>query len=1356
MTEPLHILILEDNRTDAELTLFELEDAGFRVAAKVVENEQDYIYELQQSCYDLILSDYDLPQYNGALALLEANKQCPDTPFILVTGAVSEDRAIEILTQGAKDYVLKNRLQQRLVPAVRRALAEADELKARKKAEEELREAHRDLERQVAARTAELQKELEHRRQIEAILLKYNERLEILSYTAGRLLASDKPQQLVVELCTRVMEFLDCQAFFNFLVDEDAGRLHLNAYAGIPPEAAREMEWLEYGVAVCGCVARDKCRIVAENIPTTPDVRTELVKSFGIKAYACHPLMEQNRVIGTLSFGTRNRTTFSADDLALMKAVADQVAIAMNRVKIEEALRASELRERIRAGEMQTVMDVAPVAIWIAHDPQCLRITGNRYADEIMQVPPDANVSMSAPGDAAVTYKVLRNGAEMKPDQLPAQVAAATGRPVEAEMLDLVFSDGRVVRLIEGAMPFFDAEGRVRGSVAAGTDITRRRMLEEELKETTERFEMAQHAAQVGTWDWNVLTGDILWSDQMFYLFKLDPRKNRASFELWESILHPEDVPIAQGRINDALRQKTTLNSDYRIVLPDGQVRWINSIGEGRYDDTGKPVRMIGICMDITDRKQTEEALGNNENLYRGLFNSMQEGFYIGEIIYDEDGSPQDYTYLDINPVFEKIMGISRDQIIGRRMKELNPHVSSHWLSIFKKVAITGMSEYSEFYSKSFRRHFKAMAYRPMEKRFAVLVEDITERKQGEEALKISEEKYRNLVKYAPAAIYEMDLPGAKFLSVNDVMCNILGYSREELLAVKPLDILAEESRPLFEERTRQKLAGKAVAETVEYRIRKKNGDWIYAAVNMGTVSYPGEKSARVAVIAHDITARKKIEEALRDSEQRLKFHFENSPLAVVEWDADFIVTEWSSEAERIFGWKKEEVIGRRIDHLRIIYNEDIPAVDRIMETLATGEKHTVVSTNRNYTKSGAIIECTWHNSAIFNAEGKMESVLSLVEDVTERKRTDQAILLAKEEWERTFDTVPDLIAILDNQHKIIRVNKAMADRLGVAPKRCIGLTCHETVHGAGEPPAFCPHQLTCGDGLQHVAEVHEPNLGGDFLVSTTPLCDQEGRPVGSVHVARDITARKRAEDLLARQAAELQERTNQLEAANRELESFSYSVSHDLRAPLRAIDGFSRIILRQQGEQFDENTRRQFDMIRDNTRKMGALIDSLLSFSRVQKTSMNISVIDMDKLAREVWEEIRIANKERNLEFRITEVLPGCGDRTLIRQVLFNLLENAVKFTRNRRSGIIEMSSAEESGRMVYCVKDNGAGFDMEYYNKLFGVFQRLHTAEEYAGTGVGLAIVQRIVKRHGGRVWAEGKVNEGAAFYFALPQKC
>jgi len=257
---------------------------------------------------------------------------------------------------------------------------------------------------------------------------------------------------------------------------------------------------------------------------------------------------------------------------------------------------------------------------------------------------------------------------------------------------------------------------------------------------------------------------------------------------------------------------------------------------------------------------------------------------------------------------------------------------------------------------------------------------------------------------------------------------------------------------------------------------------------------------------------------------------------------------------------------------------------------------------------------------------------------------------------------------------------------------------------------------------------------------------DAQGSHRRMAGIVQDITGRKHVEE-------DMKKQKQLLEDANRELESFSYSISHDLRAPLRAIDGFSRMILREWEDKFDEGARRRFDMIRENTQRMGVLIESLLSFSRLQKTSMNRSEINMEDLANDVWLDIIAECPHRDIDFKMTTMLPGYGDRLLIRQVFFNLLNNAVKFTRNKKPGIVEISSFIDADKVVYCIKDNGVGFDMEYYDKLFGVFQRLHSHEEFEGTGIGLAIVQRIINRHGGRIWAEGKVSEGATFFFSLP---
>jgi two-component system sensor kinase len=233
-----------------------------------------------------------------------------------------------------------------------------------------------------------------------------------------------------------------------------------------------------------------------------------------------------------------------------------------------------------------------------------------------------------------------------------------------------------------------------------------------------------------------------------------------------------------------------------------------------------------------------------------------------------------------------------------------------------------------------------------------------------------------------------------------------------------------------------------------------------------------------------------------------------------------------------------------------------------------------------------------------------------------------------------------------------------------------------------------------------------------------------------------------------------IKERTDALEQANRELEAFAYSVSHDLRAPLRAIDGFSHILLDDYSATLDDEGQRLLNLVRANTLRMGQLIDDMLSFSRMARREMAAMTIDMTHLAQEVAAELQAATPGRSLRFAIAELPQARGDRDMLRQVLMNLLSNAVKFTRSRAEAVIEVGGTVAAEGGVYYVKDNGVGFDMAYVDKLFGVFERLHTQQDFEGTGIGLAIVKRIVVRHGGRVWAEGKEGEGAVFHFSLPR--
>ncbi len=390
-----------------------------------------------------------------------------------------------------------------------------------------------------------------------------------------------------------------------------------------------------------------------------------------------------------------------------------------------------------------------------------------------------------------------------------------------------------------------------------------------------------------------------------------------------------------------------------------------------------------------------------------------------------------------------------------------------------------------------------------------------------------------------------------------------------------------------------------------------------------------------------------------------------------------------------------------------------------------------------------------------------LHRALNQAEFQIQRKRAEEALLISEERYRSLVELSPDALFV-QIEDKIVFINTAGVRLLGAQKAReIIGRSAITFVHTDDRKKIQQRVRKMLDDHKTlHFIEHRIVKLDGEIIyveMAAAPLTF-EGRPAAQV-ILHDITDRKRAEEEIRRLNLELEqrvvERTAELETANKELEAFSYSVSHDLRAPLRHIEGFVEILRASQADSLDQDGKHHLETISDSSRQMGKLIDDLLSFSRTSRVELRKIHVSLDDLIQSVIHEMEPDFQNREIEWKIGKLPPVEGDPALLRQVFYNLISNALKYTRTRPVTKIEIGSTQTENEYVIYVKDNGVGFDPRYAQKLFGVFQRLHRAAEFEGTGIGLANVRRIITRHGGRTWAESELDQGATFYFSLPLK-
>lgn len=633
---------------------------------------------------------------------------------------------------------------------------------------------------------------------------------------------------------------------------------------------------------------------------------------------------------------------------------------------------------------------------------------------------------------------------------------------------------------------------------------------------------------------------------------------------------------------------------------------------------------------------------------------------------------------------------------------------------------------------------------------FVHIVRDITERKHSENALRESEMRFRTIFDKNPIGVVTT-APDLSFIQANPAFCRMTGYTEEELRSLTFKDITHPEHVGKDVDHVKRLFSGELPVYRTEKRYIRKDKGVLWAQTTVTPVRDEKGQVVYVLAMIEDITERKKAELAIKDMSAMLSEAQKIAHIGSWEYHADTGKTVWSEEEFRIFGLEPASHSPSYEEHLKMIHPDDVEML-RTMFDRALHDGAVFDLENRVVRPDGSVRYVRNLARPYFDGAGKLVKYGGTTQDITEWKETREKI----EIFERFARSASQGFGMATMEGKITYLSPAVCVIFDEAGQEdAIGKRIFD--YYPPERREYIKNEIlpiVIRDG-HWVGESEIASAKGrriPVLENIFIIRDDKGNPQYYANVITDITERKKAEKELNAYKDHLEEMVKERTA---ELESFSYSVSHDLRAPIRAIDGFTRILGEEFGSKLDQEGKRILGVIVKSTKSMGQLIDDLLAFSRLGRREAQFDSIDMEFLARETAEGLIREAEGRKVDLKIGCLPKAFGDRAMMQIALVNLFSNALKFTRKNENARIEVGSFDSADETVYFVRDNGVGFDMKYGPKLFGVFQRLHSQEEFEGTGIGLALVKRIISKHGGRIWAEGEVGKGATFYFSLPKR-
>lgn len=751
-----------------------------------------------------------------------------------------------------------------------------------------------------------------------------------------------------------------------------------------------------------------------------------------------------------------------------------------------------------------------------------------------------------------------------------------------------------------------------------------------------------------------------------------------------------------------------------------------------------------------TIKSKTEIGLTAQEGSYKHMFMYNPTPMWI----FDQET----LDFLEVNIAALKQYGYSREEFLLMNARDIRPtdqiadlehdvkvmrgteNFAGDWIHKKKngELIIANIVSHPIMFKGREARHVTAI--------------NVTDQRKMEQLLKTNEERFRSIVEGAPDPIFIQ--ADRKFVYVNNTAIKLFrAQNVDDLIGREVLELVHPKCQSVVEKRMRRiNVERLPVKEVIELRFLTLDGKDIWVETAAQPIEFEGKPAGLVFV--RDITNRKRTAEALSYHEYLLK---EMGRIAKIGgWEFDPLTGKgtWTEEVARIHGLGPDEETSADVG-ISFYKNESRERIEAaISEAL---EKHIPYDLELELElKDGTHkwVHTFGHPVVI---DGKVTKLRGSFQDITQRKLAEKALRESEQRYRAFFENSLDAMILSVPTGEILEVNQATCQLLGYSEDELKSLTRDDIVDQNDENlKPFLDKRASTGIAVGEIRFVRKDGTLIDTELSSAIFLDGNDQPKSSL-IIRDISARKANEQRINQLNTELEqkieERTAQLKAVNKDLEAFAYSVSHDLRAPLRSINGLTQIFEDNYAEIMDEEGKRLTSRIRVNASKMSTLIEDLLAFSKASTSEIRKSRVDMNKLVESAINEIADKGPLDNIQFNLADIPETEGDPTLLKQVWINLLSNAVKFSSRKERPLIDVSGHQQGNKNFYRVKDNGAGFDMRYSDKIFGAFQRLHSEQEFQGTGAGLAIVHRIILKHGGNIWAEGEEGKGATFTFCLP---